>query len=44
MNVNSSTATLTSTASSLPDGVFIGTIVVMVTATSRYGIDGVMIS
>ena len=43
MNVNNSTATLTSTTSSLPDGVFTGTIAVMVTATSRYGIDGVMI-
>ena len=38
MNVNSSTTTLTFTAPSLPDGVFTGTVVVMVTATSRYGI------
>ena len=36
MNVNSST--LTFTAPSLPHGVFTGTVVVMVTATSRYGI------
>ena len=38
MNVNSSTTTLTFTAPSLPDNVFTGTVVVMVTATSRYGI------
>ena len=38
MNVNSSTTTLTFTAPSLPDGVFTGTVVVMVTAVSRYGI------
>ena len=38
MNVNSSTTTLTFTAPSLPDGVFTGTVVVTVTATSRYGI------
>ena len=38
MNVNNSTTTLTFTASSLPDGVFTGTIVVMVTAISRYGV------
>ena len=38
MNVNSSTITLTFTAPSLPDGVFTGTVVVMVTAFSRYGI------
>ena len=38
MNVNSSTTTLTFTAPSLPDDVFTGTVVVMVTATSRYGI------
>ena len=37
MNVNSSTTTLTFTAPSLPDGVFAGTVVVMVTATNRYG-------
>ena len=38
MNVNSSTTTLTFTAPSLPDDVFTGTVVVMVTAFSRYGI------
>ena len=38
MNVNSSTTTLTFTAPSLPDGVFTGTVVVMVTVTTRYGI------
>ena len=38
MNVNSSTTTLTFTAPSLSDGVFTDTVVVMVTATSRYGI------
>ena len=38
INVNSSTTTLTFTAPSLPDGVFTGTVVVMVTAISRYGI------
>ena len=38
MNVNSSTTTLIFIAPSLPDGVFTGTVVVMVTATSRYGI------
>ena len=38
MNVNSSTTTLTFTAPSLPDGVFTGTVVVMVTAVSRYGV------
>ena len=32
MNVNSSTTTLTFTAPSLPDGVFTGTVVVIVTA------------
>ena len=37
-NVNSSTTTLTFTAPSLPDGVFIGTVVVMVTAMNRYGV------
>ena len=37
MSVNSSTTTLTFTAPSLPDGVFIGTVVVMVTATSILG-------
>ena len=34
-NVNSSTNTLTFTAPSLPDGVFTGTVVVMVTAVNR---------
>ena len=38
MNVNSSTTALTFTASSLPDGVFMATIIVTVTATNRYGI------
>ena len=38
INVNSSTTTLTFTAPSLPDGVFTGTVVVMVTAVSRYGV------
>ena len=38
MNVNSSTTTLTFTAPLLLDEAFTGTIVVMVTATSRYGI------
>ena len=38
INVNSSTTTLTFTAPSLPDDVFTGTVVVMVTATSKYGI------
>ena len=38
MNVNSSTTTLTFTAPSLPYGVFTDTVIVVVTATSRYGI------
>ena len=38
MNVNSSTTTLTFTAPSLPDAVFTGTVVVMVTAVNRYGV------
>ena len=38
LNVSNSTTTLTFTAPSLPDGVFTGTIVVMVTAIGRYGI------
>ena len=38
MNVNDSTTTLTFTAPSLPDGVLTGTVVVMVTATNRYGL------
>ena len=38
MNVNSLTTTLTFTVPSLPDNVFTGTVVVTVTATSRYGI------
>ena len=38
MNVDSSTTTLTFTVPSLPDGVFTGTVVVMVTARNRYGI------
>ena len=36
-DVNSSTTTLTFTAPSLPDSVFSGTIVVMVTAVNRIG-------
>ena len=38
ITVSSSTTTLTFTAPPLPDGVFTGTVVVMVTAISRYGI------
>ena len=38
MNVNNSNTRLTFTAPSLPDGVFTGTVFVMVTAFSRYGI------
>ena len=38
VNVDSSTTTLTFTAPSLPDDVFTGAVVVMVTAVSRYGI------
>ena len=38
MNVNRATTTLTFTAPSLPDGVFTGTVVIMVIATSGYGI------
>ena len=38
MTVTSSTTTLTFTAPSLPNGVLTGTVVVMVTAVSRYGI------
>ena len=38
VNVTSSTTTLTFTAPSLPDGVFTGTVVVMVTAVNRYGV------
>ena len=38
INVNSSTTTLTFIAPSLPDGVFTGTVVVMVTAVNRLGI------
>ena len=38
INVNSSTTTLTFTAPSLPDGVFTGTVVVMVTAVNRFGV------
>ena len=38
MNVNSSTTTLTFIAPSLPDGVFTGTVVVMVTPIKRFGI------
>ena len=38
MNVTSPTTTLIFTAPSVPDGVFTGTVVVMVTAVSRYGV------
>ena len=38
INVDSSTTTLTFTAPSLPDGVFRGTVVVMVTAVNRFGV------
>ena len=38
INVNNSTTTLTFTAPSLPDGVFTGAVVVVVTAISRLGI------
>ena len=38
INVNISTTTLTFTAPSLPDDVFIGTVVVMMATASRYGI------
>ena len=38
INVISSTTTLTYTAPSLPDGVFTGTVVVMVTAINRFGV------
>ena len=38
MNVKNSTTTLTFTAPPLPDDVFTGIVVVMVTATGRYGI------
>ena len=37
LNVTSSTTTLTFTAPSLPDDVFTGTVVVMVTAINRFG-------
>ena len=38
MEVDNSTTTLTFTAPSLPDGVFTGTVVVMVIAFTRFGI------
>ena len=38
MNVNSSATTLTLTAPSLPEDVFNGAVVVMVTPINRYGI------
>ena len=38
VSVTSSTTTLTFTAPSLPDGVFTGTVVVMVTAVHQLGI------
>ena len=38
VNVDSSTTTLTFTAPSLPDGVFTGTVVVMVTVVSNVGV------
>ena len=37
-NVNSSTTTLTFTAPSLPDGVFTGIVIVMVTGVNGFGI------
>ena len=37
-NFTNSTTILTFTAPSLPDGVFTGSVVVMVTAISRYGV------
>ena len=38
VNVDSSTTTLTFTAPSLPDGVFTGTVVVMVIVVTEFGI------
>ena len=38
MNVSSSTTTLTFIAPSLPDGVFTGIVIVMVTAMNRFGV------
>ena len=38
VNVDSSTTTLTFTAPSLPDGVFTGTVVVMVTVVGSVGV------
>ena len=38
MNVNSSTTTLILTAPSLPDDVFTGTVVVMVSVVNRLGV------
>ena len=38
MNVTNSTTTLTFTAPSLPDGVFTGTVVVMVIAVNQFGV------
>ena len=38
MNINSLTTTLTFAAPSLPDGVFTGTVVAMVSAVNRYGV------
>ena len=38
VSVTSSTTTITFTAPSLPDGVFTGTVVVLVTAVNRLGI------
>ena len=38
INANNSTTTLTFTAPPLPDGVFTGTVVVIVTIISRYGV------
>ena len=38
MSVNSSTTTLTFTAPSLPDSMFTGTVVVMVTGINQYGV------
>ena len=38
ISVNNSTTTVTFTAPSLPDGVFSGTVVAMVTAVNKFGV------
>ena len=38
ISVTNSTTTLTFTAPSLPDGVFTGTVVVMVTVVNQFGV------